>query len=201
MAALRNQALKQVLGEDPPLSLPDLVRDGLNVLFVGINPSSYSAAQGHYFARKANRFWPAFSRSVLSRAAREAIGAELLEPEHDRLLLDHGFGFTDAVKRPTPRATDLTLAEFEAGLACLIEKLDRRQPKIACFHGVTAYRQVHRTLVEANSKPNLGLQAMRIGRTRIFVVPNPSPANAHFTPADQTLWYDRLAACLAETDG
>ncbi len=170
------------------------------MLFVGINPSLYSAAQGHYFARKANRFWPAFSRSSLSLAARAAIGAELLQPEHDRLLLDHGFGFTDAVKRPTPRATDLAPAEFAAGLASLLEKLEQRQPKIACFHGVTAYRQLHHSLAGPNSKPSLGLQAARIGRTRIFVVPNPSPANAHFTPADQTLWYDRLAACLAAAD-
>ncbi len=181
-----------------PPSLPDLVRDGLDVLFVGINPSTYSAAQGHYFARKANRFWPAFSRSVLSNKAREAIGAALLEPAHDRLLLDHGFGFTDAVKRPTPRASDLTPDEFKAGVAALVEKLGRRQPRIACFHGTMAYRQIHCALTGAKTAPILGLQAARIERTRIFVVPNPSPANAHFTPADQILWYDRLAACLGE---
>jgi TDG/mug DNA glycosylase family protein len=181
-----------------PLGLPDLVRDGLNVLFVGINPSVYSATQGHYFARKANRFWPAFSRSILSRAAREAIGAALLEPAHDRLLLDHGFGFTDAVKRATPRASDLTRDEFEAGVAALLEKLDRSQPRIACFHGTMAYRQIHRALRGADVTPVLGPQAARIGRTRIFVVPNPSPANAHFTPADQILWYDRLAAHLGD---
>jgi TDG/mug DNA glycosylase family protein len=28
------------------------------------------------------------------------------------------------------------------------------------------------------------------------VVPNPSPANAHFTLADQVTWYDRLAEFL-----
>jgi TDG/mug DNA glycosylase family protein len=27
-------------------------------------------------------------------------------------------------------------------------------------------------------------------------VPNPSPANAHFTPADQAAWYDRVADFL-----
>jgi TDG/mug DNA glycosylase family protein len=35
-----------------------------------------------------------------------------------------------------------------------------------------------------------------IGATRLFVVPNPSPANAHFTLADQAAWYDRLADFL-----
>ncbi|MBV9521790.1 MAG: hypothetical protein JO010_03295 [Alphaproteobacteria bacterium] len=44
----------------------------------------------------------------------------------------------------------------------------------------------------------MGLQAETIGATRLFVVPNPSPANAHIRPAEQTAWYDRLAACLAQ---
>jgi double-stranded uracil-DNA glycosylase len=42
----------------------------------------------------------------------------------------------------------------------------------------------------------LGPQALRLGEAAVFVVPNPSPANAHFTPADQTGWYDRLASYL-----
>jgi double-stranded uracil-DNA glycosylase len=45
--------------------------------------------------------------------------------------------------------------------------------------------------------PALGEQPQTIGATRLFVVPNPSPANAHFTVADQTMWYDRLADFLA----
>jgi TDG/mug DNA glycosylase family protein len=42
----------------------------------------------------------------------------------------------------------------------------------------------------------LGAQPIRLGGASVFVVPNPSPANAHFTPADQTAWYDRLADYL-----
>ena len=42
----------------------------------------------------------------------------------------------------------------------------------------------------------LGPQPEVVGATRLFVVPNPSPANAHFTPADQAAWYDRLADFL-----
>ena len=94
-----------------PTTLPDLLRDGLDVVFVGINPSVFSAAQGHYFARKINRFWPAFSRSRLSLGARKALGVEQLVAEHDRALQDYGFGFTDLVKRPSPRSTDLTRSE------------------------------------------------------------------------------------------
>jgi TDG/mug DNA glycosylase family protein len=43
----------------------------------------------------------------------------------------------------------------------------------------------------------LGHQPELVGAIRLYVVPNPSPANAHFTLTDQTAWYDRLAEFLA----
>ena len=106
----------------PTDTLPDLLRGGLDVVFVGINPSLYSVAQGHYFARRSNRFWPCFSRSVLSEAARRALGVARLEPQHDRALLDHGFGFTDVAKRASARASELPLSELAAGVADLVAK-------------------------------------------------------------------------------
>ena len=181
-----------------PPTLPDLLRDGLDVVFVGINPSLFSAAEGHYFARKINRFWPAFSRSRLSLAARQGLGVERLEPVHDRALQQYGFGFTDLVKRASPRSTDLTRDEPKDGVAELVRKLKRHKPRFACFHGVTVGRPVQRALAPEAGETGLGLQPYGIGATRIFVVPNPSPANAHFTPADQTYWYDALADALAE---
>src|SRR6516162_5992264 len=39
-------------------TIPDVIGPGLQVLFCGINPSLYSAAVGHHFARPGNRFWP-----------------------------------------------------------------------------------------------------------------------------------------------
>ncbi|MGC1412911.1 MAG: mismatch-specific DNA-glycosylase [Acetobacteraceae bacterium] len=178
-------------------TLPDLLKHGLDVVFVGINPSLYSATQGHYFARRSNRFWPCFSRSILSEAARRALGVARLEPEHDRAMPAYGFGFTDLVKRPTARASELPPNELVLGVATLVAKLAKHAPRIACFHGMTGYRNVHRTLASDTTQPVLGAQPLRIGPTRCFVVPNPSGANAHFTPADQTLWYDRLAGELS----
>ncbi len=177
-------------------SLPDLLRDGLDVVFVGINPSLYSAQRGHYFARPTNRFWRAFSRSRLSGPARRALGVAVLMPVHDRPLLEHGFGFTDLVKRPTARAAEVA-SEIGAGIDALTAKLERHRPRFACFHGITGYRRVHLSLAGKEGAPALGLQPVRIGATRLFVVPNPSGANAHATPAEQTRWYDRLADELA----
>ena len=175
-------------------TLPDLLRPGLDLVFIGINPSVYSATLGHYFARKTNRFWPALSRSILSVPARRALGVERLEPFHDTMLLDHGIGFTDVVKRPTPRADQIDPKEFTAGAHELAAKLETFQPRIACFQGMMGYRPFARAVDPTGPKPVLGEQPLRIGRTRLFVVPSPSPANAHASPAVQTEWYDRLAA-------
>ncbi len=177
-------------------TLPDLLRNGLDVVFVGINPSLYSVAQGHYFARKANRFWPCFSRSRLSERVRRGLRVEMLEPHHDKYLPDYGFGFTDLVKRPTANVRDLRPGELAGGDAALIAKLERHRPRIVCFHGVTIYRAVAPALGLTVDHFALGAQAARIGTAHLFVVPNPSPANAHFTPAQQTEWYDRLAVAV-----
>jgi TDG/mug DNA glycosylase family protein len=177
-------------------TLPDLLRGALDVVFVGINPSVYSVEQGHYFARPSNRFWPCLSGSVLSAPARLALRTERLMPRHDRVLPDHGIGFTDVVKRATAKAADLKAHEVAAGTHCLVAKIERYRPRIACFHGVTGYRSLHQTLTGGEEPIRLGPQGCRIGTTQLYVIPNPSGANAHFTRQEQTAWYDRLAAYL-----
>jgi double-stranded uracil-DNA glycosylase len=179
-------------------TLPDLLADDLDVMFIGINPSLYSAARGHYFARPSNRFRPCFSRSMLSRAARRGLGVARLKPEHDRALLQYGFGFTDLVKRPTVRASELTADEFASGIASVRAMIERRRPRMACFHGITGYRRVHQAIAASDPQPELGLQPARISQTRLFVVPSPSGANAHVGRAEQIQWYDRLAECMGK---
>lgn len=186
-------------GDGYPLrTLPDYLRLGLNLVFVGINPGLYSVQRGHYFARSTSRFWPAFSASKLSERVRRAIGTVTLRAEQDAELPRFGIGFTDVVKRPTANAADLDARDFARWAPLLLDKLQRYQPRVACFHGLTAYRPFLKfALKRADPLPRLGRQREVIGATRLYVVPNPSPANAHFTLADQTAWYDRLADFLA----
>ena len=179
-------------------TLPDLLREGLELVFVGINPSLFSVARGHYFARRTNRFWPCLSRSALSLPVRQALGVACLQPEHDALLPDHGIGFTDVAKRPTAKAAELGREEFTAGAAVLAGKLERYRPRVACFQGMTGYRPFTALLGIDPRGLALGAQPMVLGQTRVFVVPSPSAANAHFTPAEQTAWYDRLARHLGD---
>lgn len=177
-------------------TLPDVLAPGLDVVFVGINPSIYSAERGRYFARPGNKFWPSLSRSVLSERARTGLGVDRLTPEHDRLLLRYGIGFTDVVKRPTRNAAELKRSELRDGVAHLLEKLRTYAPRIACFHGITGYRSVHELLAGKDTPPRLGVQDVAVGATRIFLAPNPSGANAHFSRDEQVRWYDALAAVI-----
>jgi double-stranded uracil-DNA glycosylase len=181
------------------VTLPDYLRPGLDLIFIGINPGLYSVRRGHYFARSTSRFWPAFSRSKLSERIRRELRVDMLLPEHDSKLPQFGIGLTDVVKRPSSNAAELTQSDFAKWVPVLLEKLHRYAPRVACFHGLTAYRPFCFATFKPSGIPAvLGAQPESIGATRLFVVPNPSPANAHFTLADQTSWYDRLADFLGE---
>jgi len=127
---------------------------------------------------------------------------KVLGPEHDAVLLGFGIGFTDVVKVPSANVAALDPAEFARWAPRLLARLRRHAPRVACFHGVTAYRGFvgaafgAGALAEMRPPPGLGAQREQVGTTRLYVVPNPSPANAHFTVDDQRRWYDRLAAYL-----
>jgi double-stranded uracil-DNA glycosylase len=181
----------------PFRTLPDHLLRGLELVFIGINPGSYSVERGHYFARKTSRFWPALSVSKLSEPIRRALNVDRLGPEHDSILPRFGIGLTDVIKRPSANASELTPAEFEEWVPHLVEKLLQYKPRVACFHGLTAFRPFLRIALHGERKPTLGAQPETIGAAQLFVVPNPSPANAHFTPRDQAEWYDKVADFIA----
>ena len=85
-------------------TLPDYLQKNLDIVFVGLNPGSYSAEVGHYFANKVNRFWEALSASGL---VPDPVG-----PEDDVRLITWGIGLTDIVKRPTGGIHEVSQAEF-----------------------------------------------------------------------------------------
>ena len=186
------------IAEDYPFrTLPDYLTPGLDLIFIGINPGVYSVERGHYFARSTSRFWPGLSASKLGERVRRALRTGPLLPVHDAELPCFGIGLTDIVKRPSANAAELSDADFEEWSPRLLKKLRRYAPSVACFHGITGYRKFLRFGLQIKDhQPVLGPQSEVIGATRLFVVPNPSPANAHFTLREQIQWYDRVAEFL-----
>ena len=151
-------------------TLPDVIAPGLRVLFCGINPGLYTAAIGHDFGRPGNRFWPALLAGGFT--------TRLLSPYEEQELLPAGLGITNVVNRATAAADELSAEEIVAGAKLLEAKVERYAPTILAILGVGAYRVGFR-----RPKATMGLQAEKIGATRLWVLPNPSGLNAHYQAA------------------
>ena len=160
-------------------SIPDVVEPGLRVLFCGINPSLYSAAVGHHFARPGNRFWPALHGAGFTD--------RLLSPYEDALLPRFGLGCTNLVARATARADELTPGELKAGVERLGLLLATRRPAWLAVLGVGAYRTAFGLPRAAN-----GPQADRFEGTAVWLLPNPSGLNAHYQLPDLVREYGRF---------
>ena len=161
--------------------LPDVVAPGLTVLFSGINPGLVSAWTGHHFARPGNRFWPALHRSGFT--------PRQLRPDEQQQLLGLGLGVTNVVARATARADELSAEELLAGGEVLGRKVLALEPAWLAVVGVTAYRTAF-----AAPRAAVGPQGRRLGRTRVWVLPNPSGLNAHYTPGTLAEEFARLRA-------
>jgi len=152
-------------------SVPDVIAPGLKVLFCGINPSLYSGAVGHHFARPGNRFWPVLHMAGLT--------PRLLLPEEERELLRYGYGITNLVERATSSERDLLAEELVAGHIHLEEKVRRYAPRCIAVLGVGAYRAAF-----ALPRAVLGVQTEMLSGSAVWVLPNPSGLNAHYQAAD-----------------
>ena len=163
--------------------LRDCVRPPVRVLLVGINPGVRSALTGHHFAGYSNRFWRLLHESGL---VPEPIG--YLD---DRRLPEWGLGITNLIARPTPGVGSLGPGEYVDGLRILRRKVRRWRPAIVAFVGVTLYRVVRKT--HRSDPVVLGPQPDAFEGARVFVVPNPSGRNAHFSYGEMLLAFRQLA--------
>jgi len=160
--------------------VPDLIDDGLKVLFCGINPSLYSAVVGHHFARPGNRFW-----KVLHGAG---FTPRVLHPSEDAQLLELGIGLTNVYWRATATAAELTPADYVAGKRALQRKVRRYQPAVLAFLGVEAYR-----VISGQKLAVVGAQPEPMFSTPVWALPNPSGLNAHYQLAGLSSLYAKLA--------
>ncbi|MDQ0797710.1 G/U mismatch-specific DNA glycosylase [Streptomyces sp. B1I3] len=161
--------------------VPDVVADGLLVLFCGINPGLMSAATGHHFAHPGNRFWPVLHQSGFT--------PRQLKPSEQGELPRYGLGITNVVARATARADEIGAEEFREGGRALSAKVEELAPQWLAVVGVTAYRTAF-----GDRRARIGPQERRVGGARVWALPNPSGLNAHWTVRTMAEEYARLRA-------
>ena len=108
--------------------------------------------------------------------------------------MKYKIGFTDLVKRPTSMGHKLHVADYREGAPVLKEKLLRYQPGIAWFHGTVTYKNYLEYAESMEIEIPWGIQKHSIGKTRVFVTPNPSPANARYSIEDLAGFYNALVS-------
>ncbi|HZR15953.1 MAG TPA: G/U mismatch-specific DNA glycosylase [Verrucomicrobiae bacterium] len=145
-----------------------MIARGLTVLFCGINPGLYSAWAGHHFARPGNRFWPALFASGFTH--------RLLRPQEEHEMLKAGYGITNLVERATVGSDELNVEELQRGRDVLERKTRKYRPRAVAILGVTAYRAAFE-----RPKAIVGPQPEPLAGALVWVLPNPSGLNAHFT--------------------
>jgi TDG/mug DNA glycosylase family protein len=160
-------------------TIPDIIAPNLQVLFCGINPSLYSAAVGHHFARPGNRFW----RSLHGAGFTE----RLLTPFEDGDLLQFGYGLTNLVERATARADELDAEELIVGHKQLAAKVQHYRVRFLAVLGISAYRTAFN-----RAKAVVGQQDESLHGAIVWVLPNPSGLNAHYQLDDLKRVYREL---------
>jgi double-stranded uracil-DNA glycosylase len=143
------------------LILPDILADGLRLVFCGTAPSKVSAAAGAYYAHPGNRFWPNLRETGLIPSAWTC--------QDCRRLPERGLGLTDLNKQECGVDADLSLACFDReGFA---HKMRAHRPAAIAF---TSKKAASIFLGLPLDRTDLGRQADDWEGIALFVLPSPS---------------------------
>ncbi|WP_375104880.1 mismatch-specific DNA-glycosylase [Paenibacillus sp. RS8] len=169
--------------------IPDHLDHGLQIVFIGFNPSIRSGELGHHYANPRNNFWRILQQSGLT--------PRLYDASEDGELLKLGYGFTNIVARPTRGIDDITREEYNEGRELLRSKLELYRPQVACFVGKGVYTEFSR-----RKKVDWGFQgdvSPTVDGVREFVAP--SSSGLVRMPMDEIIRiYSRLAEFTQESD-
>lgn len=145
-------------------TLPNLLRPGLSIVFVGTAAGHESAERGEYYAGPGNRFW----RTL------HAIGLtpHQFKPCEFRELVHLGIGLTDVAK--TGRGMDIEVRAHHYDAARFVAAIAHHAPRAVAFNGKKAASVALKT--RAN-RLAYGRQPNRIAQiVETFVLPSTSGA-------------------------
>jgi double-stranded uracil-DNA glycosylase len=157
--------------------LPDYLRSGLAVVFVGTSVSFTSAERGHYYSNPSNKFWSLLSATGL-------VGEETLGPQDDVRLNSLGVGLTDVVKLRA-ESSDGRLKADDFDVPGFLAKVNLYRPRVVAFNGRMAASVVARHL--GNPTPNKAA-SWQIGTTRVYRLPSSSGAATIRVDAKRGSW-------------
>ncbi len=166
------------MDDDPALHvLPDVLAPGLKIVFCGTAAGTVSARRGAYYAHPPNRFWATLFAVGLTPAR--------IAPEAFRVLPQFGLGLTDLAKFASGMDHELPPGALGAAArVALAEKIRAAEPQFLAFTSLAAGRGF------LGRSAAFGDSAARIGATRVWILPSPSPAARRTW--DES-WWRRLA--------
>lgn len=147
--------------------LPDVLQPGLRIVFCGTGAGAWSAKVGAYYGKPGNKFWPTLHSVGLT--------PRRLAPADYREVLLYGIGLTDVAKEHIGQDDAIDLSRVDA--AALRDKILTYRPERIAF---TSKRAASLALGQPTASFAYGLQAERIGATRIHVLTSPSGAAGSF---------------------
>lgn len=155
--------------------LPDVLAEGLDVVFCGSAVGTVSARVGAPYAGPGNKFWPMLFRVGLT--------PRLLAPAAFRDLPLYGIGLTDLAKFYA--GPDAGIRAGDDDVEALVAKVARWRPAILAFNGKRAATRV------LGACP-YGEQAATLAGARVFVLPSTSGLAVKFW--DEAPWRALAAA-------
>ena len=145
-----------------------MLAPGLDVVFVGYNPSRLAWRTGYHYANPGNRFYHLLHDAGLT--------PRRFAPRECRELPRLGIGLADVLHEWSARADDFPRTAYRAALPAFRTRLARAAPRAVMLNGIGIYR-----LLFDRAPPRLGRdREARLGGAAVFVAPSSSGlANGH----------------------
>ncbi|EMR10167.1 hypothetical protein PNEG_01441 [Pneumocystis murina B123] len=182
-----------------PSGVPDVLRENLIVMFIGLNPGIATVKAGHAFAGPTNLFWK------LLHSSRIVCTETRLRPEDDVKLGKWDVGITNLVSRPTASSNELSKEEMIENVPILEKKITAFYPLSVCIVGKGIYEAIYKYKTgKSLSKPfEWGWQPQRVGASEnyegalVYVVPSTSGRAASYSRKMKEHYWNILGEWVA----
>lgn len=146
--------------------LPERLRPGLTLVLCGTAAGRQSALQKAYYAHAQNKFWTTLHRIGLT--------PRLFAAQDYEKLWELGIGLTDIAKFSFGMDHQLPKDALGAeAVAALKARIAKAKPQILAFTSLNGGRKV------MGQKAVAGEQREKLGDTRVWILPSPSPLAAN----------------------